>query len=99
VANSTKSKRPKLVTVVWADHHDSDNAWDTPGQEPGTALFESRGWLIFENDEIVELSNTRPRNNVGGLDLWGRPLRIAKVGIVSRSDMKAQPEAGVNRES
>lgn len=83
-----KIKKPKHVVVRWKDHHESDGAWDTPGAEPGFALFESRGWLIFENEDIVELSNTKPLNNVAGEDLWGRPLRIGKALIYYRSDKK-----------
>lgn len=81
-------KRIKFITVKWKDHHESDGGWDKPGAEPEAALFESRGWLIFENEEIVELSNTRPLNDSSAPDLWGRPLRVLKVAIYYRSDKK-----------
>jgi hypothetical protein len=83
-----RKKRPKFITVRWSDHHESDNPWDAAGSEPGAALFESRGWLIFENDLLIELSNTKPLNSLGGGDLWGRPLRLLKAAISYRSDSK-----------
>lgn len=86
-------KRTPFIKVVWADHHESDAAWDTAGAEPASALFESRGWLIYEDDNILELSNSKPLNDAGGKDLWGRPLRLIKSAIVSRSDNKGKADA------
>lgn len=81
-------KRPRFIKVVWEDHHESDAAWAGAGEEPCAALFESRGWLIYEDDKIIELSNSKPLNSAGGADLWGRPLRLVKSALVSRSDRK-----------
>lgn len=44
--------------------------------------------MIYEDDKIIELSNSRPLNSAGGADLYGRPLRLVKTAIVFRSDVK-----------
>jgi hypothetical protein len=88
-------RRAKFITVRWLDHHESDNAWDTAGAESVPAEFESRGWLIDENDTVLELSNTKPLNAIGagGATLWGRPLRLLKAAITFRSDQKPKKES------
>ncbi len=77
----------KLEHIVWLDHHESDNAWETPGAEPEAAKYASPGYVIFENDEIVEITLASPLNDVGGANLHSRPLRILKCAIVSRTEI------------
>lgn len=78
--------RPRFITVKWNDHHESDDAWAPAGEEPQPAQFESRGYLIYEDETILEITNTIPLNEVGGVDLYGRPLRLLKSAVYFRSD-------------
>ena len=81
-------KRPKYITVRWRDHYEEDGTWaePTPPAELKGASVESRGWLISENEECIQLSSHRPLD-VEDLT-WGRPFAILKAAIVSRSDKK-----------
>lgn len=80
--------RQKFIKVVWLDHFERDSTWKqpTPPAELRAARVETRGWLISENDECIELSMSKPldRDDLA----WGRPFVILKAAIVSRSDNK-----------
>ena len=81
-------KRPRFITVRWLDHHRSPETWaaPTPPAELRGAQVESRGWLIGESDEVIELSAHKP---LDGCADWGTPMRIVKAAIHFRSDRKA----------
>jgi hypothetical protein len=79
-------KRPKFITVKWNDHHESDAAWAAAGEEPHPAKFESRGYLIYEDETILEITNTIPLDDTAGANLYGRPLRLLKGAVYYRSD-------------
>lgn len=79
-------KRPRFITVRWYDHHESDETWAPPKtpEDLKACRVESRGWLIAENDECIEISSHKPLDKD---DLsWGRPMRIVKAAIFYRSD-------------
>ena len=82
------TKRPKFIVVRWYDHHEADETW-APPKTPETlaaSRVESRGWLLVENDECIEISGHKP---LDADDLnWGRPMRIVKAAIYYRSDQK-----------
>jgi hypothetical protein len=80
--------RPKYITVRWHDHHEKDETWaePTPLQDLKPARVESRGWLIGENDECIEMSAHKPMDKDD--DTWGRPFRIVKSAIFYRSDKR-----------
>ena len=79
-------KKLKFITVRWNDHHESDAAWAEAGEEPQPAKFESRGYLIYEDEIILEITNTIPLDSVAGAALYGRPLRLVKTSVYFRSD-------------
>lgn len=83
--------RPKFIKVIWLDHHVSSATWAEPTSpaELKAARVESRGWLITENDECIELSSHKPLSS--GDSAWGSPMRIVKSAIESRSDRKPPP--------
>lgn len=87
-----RKKRPKLVTVRFIDHHRSSDTWAQPTkpEELRGAKVEVRGWIISENDEIVEISNLRPLDDDDGE--WGVPFRVVKSTIFFRSDLKPKKE-------
>lgn len=93
----SKPKRPKFITVRWLDHHESGETWAVPKtpEELKPARVESRGWLLVENDECIEISAHKPLDSDDRE--WGRPMRIAKAAIIYRSDRrepKSEPAAG-----
>jgi len=83
----------KFITVRWDDHHESDRAWADAGEDPHPAKFESRGYVLYEDDVIVEITNTIPLNDTAGKETFGRPLRILKCAIFFRSDVKEKKDA------
>lgn len=83
----------KFITVRWNDHHESENAWDGAGAEPSPAKFESKGYVIHESEEILEITNTIPLNSAAGNETFGRPLRIVKSAIFFRSDQRKVKDA------
>lgn len=84
------TKRPNFIIVKWYDHRESDETW-APPKTPETlapSRVESRGWLLTENDECIEISSHKPLDKDDAS--WGRPMRIVKAAIYYRSD---QPKA------
>lgn len=79
-------KRPKFITIKWYDHVEDNETWSeaTKPADLHVARVESRGWLISENDAVIELSNHRPMDN--GDAEWGSRMRILKAAIFFRSD-------------
>lgn len=88
-----KKKRPKFIKVIWLDHHESRSTWAEPTEpaELKAARVESRGWLIAENDECIELSAHRPLDDED--HDWGSPMRIVKSAIHFRSDLQRSDRA------
>lgn len=83
-------KRPKFITVRWMDHHGSSDTWSDPTEPKDLkpARIESRGWIISENAEMLEISAHRPLDKDD--TEWGRPMRIVKSAIFFRSDQRSE---------
>lgn len=88
-------RRPKFVTVRYYDHHASADTWAEPktSEELKPARVEARGWIIGENDTMLELSAQRPMD--ADDNEWGQPMRIVKAVIFYRSDEKPPKAAEV----
>lgn len=53
-----KRKWPwRFVEVVWEDTH-SDSKWRSAGEDMGTVLVHSRGWLIFDDKKMVRVAGS-----------------------------------------
>lgn len=68
-------KRPKFIRVRRYDHHEADETWAEPKtiETLKASRVESRGWLLVENDECIELSAHRPLDRDDAS--WGRLMR------------------------
>jgi hypothetical protein len=90
VGTTVKKKRPRFTTVRFLDHHTSSETWAVPTkpEELSGAKVEARGWIISENDTVLELSAQKPLDEDDGE--WGRPFRIIKSTIYFRSDVKKE---------
>jgi hypothetical protein len=88
--------KPKLVTIRWTDHYDHDDTWVEP-EKPDRlkpALVESVGWIISENEEVIQLAGDRPLDE--GDSGYGRVTHILTANIYYRSDRdkkKRRPKA------
>ena len=90
-----RKKRPKFVKIHFIDHHRSPDTWAAPTkpEELRGAKVEIRGYIISENDEVVEISNLRPLDGDDGE--WGVPFRVVKSTIFFRSDLKKEKPSEV----
>lgn len=81
-------KSPRKVEVTWLDHHDwsKDQVPITAPEELEPMIWKSTGYLVSENDTMLELVRDWPMSK--GVTDIGAPLRILKSSIVKRSDKK-----------
>jgi hypothetical protein len=84
-----KKRKPRYAKVIFLDHHTSSETWAEPTKPEDLkgARVEARGWIISENEEMLELSAQRPLDDDDAE--WGRPFRIVKSAILFRSDVKS----------
>jgi len=80
--------KPRKIEVIWRDHHDWEKGQVpiTPPEELEPMIWISRGFLVSENDEMLELVRDLPMSK--GVTDIGAPLRILINSIVKRSDKK-----------
>jgi len=76
----------RQIRVVWMDHHESEDTWakPTPEDKLEPATVESIGWLLGENDIMLEMTSHLSRDQDDNTQ--GRPMRIVKAAILYRSD-------------
>lgn len=96
----SKPVKPKWARIIWADHADSRETWQE-ATEPGElqpAFVDSCGWIISENEEVLEMAGDRPMKRTpkgryvfDAEGTWGRVTHIVKAAIVWRSDVKVEP--------
>lgn len=82
-----KRRKPKVVTVVWEDHHERDGQGDvTEAEALKPFVWESTGYLVQENETMVEL--VRDISHDPAVPDIGASMRIMKKCILSRSDQR-----------
>ena len=86
----------KQIKIVWMDHHESENTWanPTPPDKLQPATIESIGWLLGENDIMLEMTSHLSLDKDDNEQ--GRPMRIVKAAILYRSDKpKISPKRNI----
>lgn len=79
--------KPRRIEVIWEDHHERDGqgaALSTAELSP--MLWKSTGYLVAENDSMLELARDISANK--DVTDVGASLRIMKKNIVKRSDKR-----------
>jgi hypothetical protein len=85
-----RTMKPKKIEVVWEDHHERDGQGASLlPHELKPMLWRSVGYLVAENDTMIELA----RDVSADRDVTdvGASLRLLKSSIISRSDQKRPP--------
>lgn len=79
--------KPKKIEVTWYDHHERDGQGAaTLRHELKPMTWRTRGYLVEENDEMIEVVRDIPLDR--DVTDYGASMRIMKNSIVSRSDRK-----------
>lgn len=84
-----KARKPKVIRVVWEDHHERDGQGEVT--EPDALkpfVWESVGYLVGENELMLEL--VRDISHDPATPDIGASMRIMKKCILSRSDQKTK---------
>jgi hypothetical protein len=83
-------RKPRKIEVIWEDHHERDGQGASLlPHELKPMLWKSVGYLVAENDAMVEIA--RDLSASGDVTDVGASLRLLKSSIVKRSDKKTPP--------